>query len=50
MVLQTFNTGSCARCGKNSMLTDNADIFHLEATKFHTTSEEEVHVVVKDWD
>ncbi|KAG2480210.1 MAG: hypothetical protein NPMRth3_580007, partial [Nitrosopumilales archaeon] len=24
MVLQTFNTGSCARCGKNSMLTDNA--------------------------
>ena len=25
MALQTFNTGSrCARCGKNSMLTDNA--------------------------
>ncbi len=25
MVLQTFNTGTrCARCGKNSMLTDNA--------------------------
>ena len=24
MVLQTFNTDSCARCGKNSMLTDNA--------------------------
>ena len=25
MVLQTFNIGvSCVRCGKNSMLTDNA--------------------------
>ena len=25
MVLETLNTGSrCARCGKNSMLTDNA--------------------------
>jgi len=31
------------------IIEDDADIFHLEATKFPTDSEEEVHISVKEW-
>ena len=31
------------------LIEDDSDIFHLEATKFPTTSEEEVHISVKGW-
>ena len=31
------------------IIQDDADIFHLEATKFPTNSEEEVHIFVKEW-
>ena len=31
------------------IIEDDADIFHLEATKFPTGSEEEVHISVKEW-
>ncbi len=31
------------------IIEDDADIFHLEATKFPTSSEEEVHISVKEW-
>jgi len=31
------------------IIDDDADIFHLEATKFPTNSEEEVHISVKEW-
>jgi len=31
------------------IIEDDADIFHLEATKFPTNSEEEVHISVKEW-
>jgi len=34
---------------KIGVIEDDADIFHLEATKFPTESEEEVHVRVTDW-
>ncbi len=31
------------------IIEDDADIFHLEVTKFPTNSEEEVHISVKEW-
>ncbi len=31
------------------IIEDDADVFHLEATKFPTSSEEEVHISVKEW-
>ena len=31
------------------IIEDDADIFHLEATKFPTQSEEEVQIRVKEW-
>ena len=31
------------------IIEDDAVIFHLEATKFPTSSEEEVHISVKEW-
>ena len=31
------------------IIEDDADIFHLEATKFPTSGEEEVHISVKEW-
>jgi len=31
------------------IIEDDADIFHLEATKFPTSSEEEVHISVREW-
>ncbi len=31
------------------IIEDDADIFHLETTKFPTNSEEEVHISVKEW-
>ncbi len=31
------------------IIEDDADIFHLEATKFPTDGEEEVHISVKEW-
>ena len=34
---------------KIGIIQDDADIFHLEATKFPTNGEEEVHISVKDW-
>ena len=30
-------------------LVDGGDIFHLEATKFPTSGEEEVHISVREW-
>jgi len=32
------------------MIEDDADIFHLEATKFPTCGEEEVNISVREWD
>lgn len=32
------------------IISDDADIFHLEATKFPTNGEEEVRISVKEWD
>jgi Holliday junction resolvase RusA-like endonuclease len=34
---------------KIGMITDDAEIFHLDVTKFPTTSEEEIRLVVKEW-
>jgi len=31
------------------IIEDDADIFHLEATKHPTNSEEEVHISVQEW-
>ena len=31
------------------IIEDDADVFHLETTKFPTTSEEEVQIVVRGW-
>ena len=31
------------------IIEDDADIFHLESTKFPTSGEEEVHISVKEW-
>jgi len=31
------------------IIEDDADIFHLEATKYPTSSEEEVQISVKEW-
>ena len=32
------------------IIEDDADIFHLEATKFPTSCEEEVQIIIKEWD
>ena len=32
------------------IIEDDADIFHLETTKFPTGSEEEIQIVVREWD
>ena len=31
------------------IIEDEADIFHLEATKFPTVGEEEVQIIIKEW-
>ncbi len=31
------------------MIVDDAEIFHLDVTKFPTTGEEEIRLVVKEW-
>lgn len=34
---------------KIGMITDDAEIFHLDVTKFPTSGEEEITLVVKEW-
>jgi len=34
---------------KIGMITDDAEIFHLDVTKFPTMGEEEIKLVVKEW-
>jgi len=34
---------------KVGMITDDAEVFHLDVTKFPTTGEEEIKLVVKEW-
>ena len=31
------------------MITDDAEIFHLDVTKFPTSGEEEIQMIVKEW-
>ena len=35
---------------KIGMIIDDAEIFHLDVTKFPTNGEEEIRLVVKEWD
>ena len=34
---------------KIGMITDDAEIFHLDVTKFPTSGEEEIQMIVKEW-
>ena len=34
---------------KIGMITDDAEIFHLDVTKFPTMGEEEIKLVIKEW-
>ena len=34
---------------RSGLIVDDSDIFHLEASKFPTNSEEEVHISIKEW-
>ena len=34
---------------RSGIIVDDSDIFHLEATKFPTSCEEEVQIIIKEW-
>ena len=34
---------------RSGIIVDDSDIFHLETTKFPTSGEEEVQIIVKEW-
>jgi hypothetical protein len=44
-----YNPDSKDESKKIRMITDDAEMFHLDVTKFPTMGEEEIQMMVKEW-
>ena len=44
-----YNTDSKDESKKIRMITDDAEMFHPDVTKFPTMGEEEIQMMVKEW-